>query len=83
MKTVNMHQARVGLTDLVNEVHYGGQRVVIGRHNKKLAVLVSVEDAELLERIEDQEDIKAALRNLKKGGKPIPWEKAKKELGLK
>jgi prevent-host-death family protein len=78
-----MHEARVGLTDLVNEVHYGGQRVAIGRHRKKLAVLVSVEDAELLERIEDQEDLKAAMRNLKKGGKPVPWETAKKDLGLK
>ena len=83
MKRVNMHQARVELTDLVNEVHYGGKRIAIGRRNKELAVLVPIEDAELLERLEDQEDLKAALRSLKKGGKPIPWATAKKALGLK
>ena len=83
MKQYNMHEARANFTDLVSQVAYGGERIVIGRRNKKLAVLVPVEDAELLERLEDEMDIKAALRTLKKGEKGIPWAKVKKELGLK
>ena len=43
IKRVNMHQARVELTNLVNEVHYGGKRIAIGRRNKELAVLVPIE----------------------------------------
>jgi prevent-host-death family protein len=78
-----MDEARRNLTDLVGRVAYGGERITIGRRNKDLAVLVPVEDAELLERLEDEADIKAAMRTLKKGQKGIPWAKAKKELGLK
>jgi prevent-host-death family protein len=83
MKKVNMHTARANLTDLVSEVHYGGERVVIARRDKPLAVLVSVEDAEALERIENGIDVREARKAMRKGQKPIPWEKAKKELGIK
>lgn len=83
MEQYNMHVTRNSLTDLVSRVAYGGERIAIARRNRVLAVLVSAEDAELLERLEDQEDIKAALKTLKKGEKGIPWARAKKMLGLK
>jgi prevent-host-death family protein len=83
MKRYSMYEARKNLTDIVSRVAYGGERITIGRRNKDLAVVVSLEDAELLERLEDEADIKAAMRTLKKGEKGIPWEKVKKELGLK
>ncbi|HUT54188.1 MAG TPA: type II toxin-antitoxin system Phd/YefM family antitoxin [bacterium] len=83
MKRYSMHEARQNLTDLVNQVAYGRERIMIGRHNKDLAVLVPVEDAEYLEHLEDLEDIKAARKALKRKGKAIAWEEAKKKLGLK
>lgn len=83
MKKVNMHEARANLTDLVSEVHYGGERVLIGRRDKPLAVIVSVEDAELLERLEHEIDIVEAKKALKHGVEHIPWEKAKITLKLK
>jgi prevent-host-death family protein len=78
-----MHEARQNLTDLVNQVAYGRERIMIGRRNKDLAVLVPVEDAEYLEHLEDLEDIKAAKKALSRRGKTIPWEEARKKLGLK
>jgi prevent-host-death family protein len=78
-----MHEARQNLTDLVSRVAYGGERIKIRRRNKDMAVLIPVEDAELLEFLEDQEDIKAARKALREGGPSIPWEEAKKQLKRK
>lgn len=83
MKRYLMNEARKHLTDLVSEVAYGGERIAIGRRNKDLAVVISLEDAKLLEYLEDQADVKAALKALKTGGPSVDWEKAKKQLGLK
>jgi len=83
MKRYLMHEARKHLTDLVSEVAYGGERIAIGRRNKDLAVVISLEDAKLLEMLEDRVDVKAALKALKTRGPSVDWEKAKKQLGLK
>ena len=37
-------QARAELADLINRVVYGGERVVVTRHGKPLAALVSAAD---------------------------------------
>ncbi len=77
-----MAAARKELTDIVNRVAYGGERIAIGRRNKDLAVLISVEDAELLEVLEDLVDAKAVRRALAEKEDPIPWQEAKAHLGL-
>ena len=82
MKRFSMAEARKNLTDLVSRVAYGGERITIGRRNRDLAVLISLEDAELLEYLEDQADIKAARKALKERGPDLDWEDVKKELGL-
>ena len=61
---------------------YKGDRISIRRHGKPMAVLVSVEDAALLDAIEDQLDVVAAKKALKEKGS-IPWAEVKKRLGLK
>ena len=61
-----------------------GRRVVVTRHKKVAAVLVSAEDLALLEWLEDQQDIadaKKALEDIAANGS-IPWEQVKAELGL-
>ncbi|WP_282692180.1 type II toxin-antitoxin system Phd/YefM family antitoxin [Streptomyces sp. CC208A] len=45
-------QARAELADLINRVVYGGERVVVTRHGKPLAALVSAADLERLEKLE-------------------------------
>ena len=54
---------------------------------KPRAVLVPVDDEETVEAIEDVIDARAADKTLaemkRKGEKPIPYERARKELGVK
>lgn len=79
-------KAREDLSEMVNRVAYAGERVVLERHGKKVAALIGIEDLALLERLEDERDLKAARRALARakarGEKPIAWKKVKKELGL-
>jgi prevent-host-death family protein len=41
-------QARAELSDLVNRVVYGGERIVLTRHGKAVAAIVSATDLERL-----------------------------------
>ena len=81
MTRMSASKARDEFSDALNRVAYKGERIVLRRRGKDVAVLVPVEDLKLLEEIEDRIDIEAAKKALKeKGG--IPWTKLKKELGL-
>lgn len=62
------------------------ERIIVRRNGKNVAAIVPLEDLAALEELEDRRDLRAARKALadakKKGEKPIPWAKAKKELGL-
>lgn len=81
MTTVSVTQARQEFADMLNRVAYGGDRIAIGKHGKTIAVLVSPEDAEFLEALEDRLDVEAARVALAEPGQ-ASWEKVKKDLGL-
>ncbi|MCF1511151.1 type II toxin-antitoxin system Phd/YefM family antitoxin [Streptomyces glomeratus] len=49
-------QARAELADLINRVVYGGERVVVTRHGKPLAALVSAADLERLAALDAAEE---------------------------
>ena len=51
--TIAATEARAKLADLLGRVFYGGERVVITRQNRRCAALVSIDDLELLEKLED------------------------------
>lgn len=78
---VSVTEARNTLKDLVNRVVHHGERIALDRYGTTEAVLVSPEDAALLEKIEDQIDIEAADKAMKKLD-TVPWSKVKKQLGL-
>jgi prevent-host-death family protein len=82
MKTLEASELRQQIADALNTVAYGGQRIAINRHGKRVAVLVPVEDLLMLEVLEDRMDLAAAKKALKEKGR-IPWGEVKKELGLK
>jgi len=82
MKTLEASQLRQGISDAMNTVASTGQRISIRRHGKPVAVLVPVEDAAMLEAMEDRFDLNAAKKALKEKGS-IPWAEVKKRLGLK
>ena len=83
MKGYSMAEVRRELPDLVGRVAYGGERITIQRRNRPLAVIVSLADAELLERMEDEIDIREARKAEKEPGPNIPWAEAKKMLHRK
>lgn len=84
MTIVSVAEARKTLPELLNRVFYAGDRTIIQRHGKKLAAVVSIEDLELLQALEDKLDLAAAKKALAeaKGKKTVSWKKLKAELGL-
>lgn len=82
MTTISMSEIRLKLSELANRVIYGGERVVVEKNNKPAFAMVSIEDMELLERLEDEMDIKAAEEALKEGDF-MPLDQFVKELGIK
>lgn len=76
--------ARSHLTDIANAVAYKGSRIVVTRKGKKLIAIVSIEDLEILEAIEDRidlEDARQALADASKNG-TVSWESIKQKLDL-
>ncbi|WP_306211865.1 type II toxin-antitoxin system Phd/YefM family antitoxin [Actinoplanes sp. RD1] len=49
---VPVTQARAEFADLINRASYGGERIVIARHGKPIAALISAADLERLERLD-------------------------------
>ncbi|MBA2662862.1 MAG: type II toxin-antitoxin system Phd/YefM family antitoxin [Bradymonadaceae bacterium] len=81
MVRITTTQARAQFADAINRVSYGGERIVLDRNGKDVAALVSIEDLELLQLLEDRIDVAAAKEALA-DGETINWEGLKKELEL-
>jgi prevent-host-death family protein len=74
--------ARDDLSEVVNRVAYSKERICLTRHGKDVACVVSVEEARLLDLIEDRLDLSDALdalRELRDQG-PVSWDALKAEL---
>ena len=81
MIRANIVKFRDNTADLVNRVIYNGERVILERRGKGVAAIVSLEDLELIEQLEDKADVKAARKARKeKGG--VPLSKVKSRLGM-
>ena len=74
MMEVGVHEIRANLAEVINRVAYGGERIVLERRNKPVLALVSMEDLELLNALEDRADVKAALKARKEKGGGAPGE---------
>ena len=72
---------RENLGDALNRVAYKGERIVLERHGRDVAALVSLEDLALLNELEDRIDVETARAALAEPGS-VPWEEVKKRLGL-
>jgi prevent-host-death family protein len=83
MKRLNTSAARDGLADILNQVAYAGERVILHRRGKNVAAIVSMEDLQLLQAMEDKLDNEAADAALMEPGESIPWDQVKTEPGLK
>lgn len=81
---VEATELRSSLSEKLNQVAYGKERVIITRHGKAVAALVPIEDAQLLEELEDRVDLETARAALKaaEAEETVPWKKIKEGLGL-
>ena len=65
MIEVRVSDARRNLSEHINRVAFGDERIVFTRHGKGLVALVPIADAELLQRLEDESDVEIARQRLK------------------
>jgi prevent-host-death family protein len=87
METISSKEARDNLSEILNQVAFKRERYILTRSGKNMAVILSMEEWELVEKIlqklEDEEDIRDAdeahARYEKEGG--ISIEKLREELG--
>jgi antitoxin Phd len=80
--TISTADARKHFADIVNKVAYGKEPIVLTRRGQEVAALVSIDELELLQQIEDYIDIEDAKKALAEPGENIPAEEVWKKLGL-
>ncbi len=87
MVRIPTSQVRQELAEILNRVAYQGERIVLKRNGRDVAALISLDDLQRLEEIEDQLDYEAgekARRRMKAGRqKPIAWDRVKRKLKLR
>ena len=84
MESISFSEARTHLTDIVNDVVYGGKRIILTRKGKSLVAIVPLADLRTLEMLEnkiDLEDARKALSDIEENGS-VSWEDVKRELDL-
>lgn len=74
--------ARENFSELVNMVNYRNDRIEIAKRNKTVAYIVSKDDFELLQKIEDYLDAKQADEILAKSKGTISHEELFGDLGV-
>ena len=83
MTRMTASKARGKFSDLLSRVANRRERIVVHRRGKDVAALVPVEDLALVEKLQDRRDAAEAKRRLADPAEvPIPYEQARKELGL-
>jgi len=82
INTISTAEARKKLAEIVNKVAYGKEPIVLTRRGEEIVALISMEELELLQLIEDYIDIEDAKKALEEQGQNIPAEKFWKDLGL-
>ncbi len=81
MTAINLADTNKKVREAIGHATGEQKRIIIREGRKRIAAIVSVEDLELLERIEDQIDIAAADKAMKEEGS-ISLEELKKLLGV-
>lgn len=83
MASIQLIDLRDNLSHTIDRVRGQGERVVVKHNRKPVAVLVSVDDYRLLEKMEDEIDRREIRKVRAEGGKPIPLAEVAKSLKIK
>lgn len=84
MSERRISEVRESFSTTVNRVAFGGERVVLTRHGRRVAAVVPIADLELLEQLEeaqDLDDVRAALA-VPANETRVAWSDLKAQLGL-
>lgn len=88
METLSCREIKDHMAEILNRVAYNHKRYKIARHNKDMAIIISIEEGEAIEKIlkklEDEEDIHEAqisLKEVEENGS-MPFEEMKKRVEL-
>jgi prevent-host-death family protein len=82
---ISTADARTQFADVINQVAYGGVRIVLTKHDKEVAAVIPIADLEklaLLEQTMDLEEAKESLREAERTGGLISLAELKKKLNL-
>ncbi len=79
---ISTADARKNFADIVNKVAYGKESIILTRRGQDIAALVSIDELELLQQIEDYIDIEDAKKALQGSVKNIAADEVWKQLGL-
>jgi prevent-host-death family protein len=88
MESISCREVRDHMADVINQVAFKSKKYTLTRHGSAVAVLLSLEEWNAIEKIieqkEDKEDIRDADAALKKHSKKrgISLKSMKKKLGL-
>jgi len=83
MTKLAVAKVRENFSDIITQVAFGKERLVITRNSKELCAVIPIEQLRVLEAFENSIDLKsakAALKRIKDGEKTVPWEKLKKNM---
>ncbi len=67
MKILKMAQAKEKFSEILNEVGYKGERILVEKRQKPLVVIISYDDYKRLEELEDIIESRVLEKALKKG----------------
>jgi prevent-host-death family protein len=84
MATMTVVEAKNRFSDVLRRAEYGGERVVVERHGKPVAAIVSTDDLRRLEATDDAADLqdaRAALAEARSTG-TVPLETVLRKYGL-
>jgi prevent-host-death family protein len=79
-ETISISEAREKLAEFTARVQFAGDRFYIQKHGKTVAVLVSVEEAEFLDDMEDLalgEIVAERLKEHDPDRDTVPWDEVK------
>lgn len=80
MTRLPISQIKNELGSATNQVRYRSERIVLTKHDKDVAVLISMEDLALLEEYEDRMDLEAV--RAASGEETISLNELKESMGL-
>lgn len=63
--TITTIEAKEDFSELINRVAHSKERVILTRRDKEVAVLISMEDFELLQASQNKSDLQDAVESLK------------------